>query len=113
MACAAGTLYRNYFVNGTGQRGKHQLNLLHDVELLVENSKHRYWEVRNGYCLPVSNSSLEPFSNKMRNDAEFNAAVRANVRVGIHWGTNVTGHAHDVTQVFASALPINTPKALR
>ncbi len=54
IVCAAATLYRNYFVNGgRGQRKPYQLNLLADVEGIVGNDRHKYWTVKNGYCLPV------------------------------------------------------------
>jgi hypothetical protein len=47
-------VYRNYFVSGgRGQRKPYQLNLLKDVEAVVSNDRHKYWEVKNGYCLPV------------------------------------------------------------
>jgi hypothetical protein len=52
--CRAGTLFRNYFVHGgKGQLGSHQINTLADVEAVVDNARHGYWVVQNGYCLPV------------------------------------------------------------
>ena len=55
LACAAGTLIRNYFVpvseaEGavTGQSIEHQLNSLDLFELLIDNKNNSYFEVKNG-----------------------------------------------------------------
>ncbi len=44
--------------HGKGQRGIHQLNLLEDVERVMGNTVNKYWDVLNGYCLPVSSESM-------------------------------------------------------
>lgn len=66
LACAPGTVYRNYFaptrtvrVEGTvlqtatqtGQTRDAQLNNLADVEALLDNARQRYFTVRNGYLM--------------------------------------------------------------
>ena len=59
MACAPGTIFRNYLVpvtrsDGqvqTGQTRDAQINNLGDVEQLLDNSKHKYFKVQNGYVL--------------------------------------------------------------
>jgi hypothetical protein len=45
-------------MRGRGQHGTHQLNLLEDVERVVNNAKHAYWRMRNGYCLPVDSETM-------------------------------------------------------
>ena len=83
MACPGATAFRNYCVNGKGQGGEHQLNLLKDVERVVENEKHGYWYVQNGYSLPKSEGSIARLSVRMGQDPELAAAVAALVRDGL------------------------------
>jgi hypothetical protein len=57
LACAAGTLYRNYFYpiqseDGTKQLGQTdglQINNLDALEQFLENDRYKYWDVINGY----------------------------------------------------------------
>ena len=65
LACAAATVYRNYFtpVRGQGsptcrkgQTADMQLNNLKDLELLLDNERNRYWSVRNGYVFSDEDS---------------------------------------------------------
>ena len=59
LACPAGTVYRNYFVNGVGQAGPDQIDLLLDVGDYPGNTGagagagEQYWTTQNGYALPV------------------------------------------------------------
>ena len=63
LACAAGTLIRNYFVSVVGEDGRryngqsveHQLNNLDEFELLVDNKNNNFFEVKNGLLLPPAN----------------------------------------------------------
>lgn len=66
IVCAAATLYRNYFVNGgRGQRKPYQLNLLADVEGIVGNDRHKYWTVKNGYCLPTAEGKIASLGERL------------------------------------------------
>jgi hypothetical protein len=108
IACAAGTVYRNYFVplhGGTGQTAKRQVNCLSDFleEVRVEVA------IRNGYCLPTE-EQLERINKAI---AEAELADRRNelmgrIRIGLQWDTEVTltGGGHLVSQAYCSAMPI-------
>lgn len=55
IACGAGTIYRNYFVEVDGQAGQsrtRQLNMLADVALALGNTDHSLFQMQNGYALP-------------------------------------------------------------
>jgi len=106
VACRAATVFRNYFVNGTGQGHGKQIDCLEDVGELVGNSKNNYWRMVNGYCLPASPDSIGKLSARISSDPALAEAVRSRLRVGVHWDTEVTGKDHRVCQVFSSALPV-------
>jgi hypothetical protein len=81
LACAAGTVVRNYFVNVgqltsesssdaaaptsgadysiLGQRADSQINNLHLLEAALRNDRERYFNIRNGYTFTESSSDLE------------------------------------------------------
>lgn len=114
MACPAGTVYRNYFWNGVGQAGgsEHQLNTLDQVEKLLDNSKHNYWQMQNGYLMPSTRESMAKVS-KVLEDGELREKVRDAVKVGVQWNTEVStdlrvckDEPHHVTQVYSSAVPV-------
>jgi hypothetical protein len=111
MAAGAGTIYRNYFarVNGeVGQSARKQIDCLADVGTALENSNGRLWEMRNGYAL-ASHDGLVEISNRLRALSESEKDVlRAKLRVGIQWHTQVTLNdcMHLVSQTYCSALPV-------
>lgn len=111
IACAAGTLYRNYFVSlGTqvGQTAAKQVDCLEDIGSALGNQGGRLWNMSNGYALPT-NSGLEEIDNKLRSLPEKELdELRSKLKVGIQWNTQVTldGCSHLVSQVYCSALPI-------
>eukprot|EP00931_Biecheleriopsis_adriatica_P067300 TRINITY_DN41463_c0_g1_i1.p1 TRINITY_DN41463_c0_g1~~TRINITY_DN41463_c0_g1_i1.p1 ORF type:complete len:456 (-),score=96.09 TRINITY_DN41463_c0_g1_i1:35-1402(-) len=113
IACQAGTVFRNYFVNGTGQGGGRQLDGLTDVGDLVDNDKEKYWRMVNGYCLPTGPGSIGKLSSRLKADAALREAARMRLKIGIHWDTEVTGKDHRVCQVFGSALPVAYAKSTR
>jgi len=90
-----------------GQSKCLQLNTIQDLELVLDNAQHGYWHVRNGYLMPVNDTSLERLvaSNAL---AERRKACVAALRVGVQHDTQVTSDAltHTVTQVYASAVPV-------
>ena len=107
MACAAGTIYRNYFVKlgeQTGQSEAVQLNTLADLETALGNAKRGLWEMVNGYLLPHA-GGLQQATELIRGRE---AELRALIRVGVQADTEVTlPHCgHTVTQVYASAVPM-------
>ncbi len=61
IACGAGTVYRNYFVNMNGQRGQtrnHQIDCLSDFGAAVGNQDERYWKMQNGYLITTRESMI-------------------------------------------------------
>jgi len=107
LSCPAATVFRNYFVNGQGQAGRRQLDLLQDVACIVGNRKYKYWEMTNGYCLPTTTWGMAELGARLSQDEALAAAARAKLRVGIHWSTQVAGCKHKVCQIFCSALPVS------
>lgn len=107
LMCPSATIFRNYFVNGHGQAGRGQLNLLHDVELTVDNKTHEYWKVTNGYCLPTSTATMASLAQRIGAEPSLADAISSSLRIGIHWDTEVKSKTkHKVCQVFSSALPV-------
>ena len=111
MACAAGTLYRNYLVpiqNQQGQTDQRQLNMLDAFEAAIHNEQHQYWQMQNGYVMPTQ-PGLVAFHHYLRglNSTE-REQLKATIKVGLQQNTQVTlGKAdHCVSQVYCSALPV-------
>ena len=110
MACAAGTFYRNYLVPlpnqcTPGQSEFAQVNTMRDIEMLLNNDENGYWVMKNGYLLPVDETSLERLTVMLAGRREeFLSALR----VGVQDDTQVTSSStgHRVSQVFSSAVPI-------
>ena len=111
IAAGAGTIYRNYFapVNGqAGQSATNQIDCLADVGAALGNTEGRLWDMRNGYALP-SQEGLVEIGQRLRTSSEPELdALRALLRIGLQWGTQVTlaGCTHLVSQAYCSALPI-------
>lgn len=111
IAAGAGTIYRNYFapVNGqAGQSATNQIDCLADVGAALGNTESRLWDMRNGYALP-SQEGLVEIGQRLRTSSEPELdALRALLRIGLQWGTQVTlaGCTHLVSQAYCSALPI-------
>ncbi len=111
IACGAGTIYRNYFVEVDGKAGQsrnRQLDMLADVSLALGNADHSLFQMKNGYALP-STKGLQTINAKLNSasDQEL-AALRDQLRIGIHANTQVTlqNCTHLVTQAYCSALPV-------
>ena len=118
MACPAGTVFRNYFINGVGQ-GHVQFDGAGDLAKLVQNDKHGYWTMQNGYMLPTRMGVLNGLNKRMESEVlnfaddangdddsrsgageaksssassgtlPLREAMVASLRVGIHWDTEV------------------------
>lgn len=87
MVCRGGTLFRNYFVNGSGQAGANQIDNLADVAKLLErpNAKGdrtptKYWKMENGYALPKHRDSMKQLSARLKADAKLPAKVVESLR---------------------------------
>jgi len=123
LACAAGTVYRNYFfpvVPGqVGQRRESQINNLDDLAQQL-GSEGQYWTIRNGYSystqenLAALSSTLESrFALQPQSARE---ELLACIKIGVHQDCGVTfaSRSHSgfepveddirVTQCFCSAL---------
>lgn len=111
IAAGAGTVFRNYFVlvNGrTGQTTDNQIDCLLDLGQALGNHGNRLWTMRNGYVLPSANGLLEVAEKLSGMSESERDALRAKLRIGIHWDTEVTlgNKKHLVSQAFCSALPV-------
>jgi hypothetical protein len=111
IACGAGTIYRNYFVELDGQIGQSetkQVDCLADMGKALGNNADRLWKMRNGYALP-SADGLKEVTTKLQSmtGAELDA-LQEKLQIGVQWDTQVTlqGGKHLVTQVYCSALPV-------
>jgi hypothetical protein len=116
LACAPGTLFRNYFAipptnpeGVIGQSADSQFNLLDDLETLLDNSSNRYWTVKNGY-INSTRGSLELLNQVL---ASHNPEDLINlIKVGVHDDVGVVFSSRYVpiesdiyvTQVYCSAL---------
>lgn len=111
IACGAGTIYRNYFVqmgDQLGQTAERQLDCLRDLGALLGNENEQLWQMRNGYALPSTyglrriNEILTDISDEGRDE------LKQALRVGLQWDTEVTldGCIHSVSQAYCSALPV-------
>lgn len=111
IAAGAGTIYRNYFANvdgAIGQSAANQIDCLSDIGMALGNSDGRLWQMRNGYALP-SESGLIEIADRLRASTESDRdALRALLRIGIQWNTQVTLSEcrHLVSQAYCSALPV-------
>jgi len=116
MACAAGTIWRAYFVplgDQIGQSATRQLDMLADLGRALGNQGETLWRMRNGYALPRT-GGLKAIAARIAK-ADQGALARL-LRIGVQRGTQVTlpDAGHLVHQVYASALPIaysNAPAA--
>lgn len=111
VACGAGTIYRNYFVEVDGQRGQtadNQIDCLEAIGRLLFPEGPTAWTMNNGYAL-FDGAGLDQINARLDSMtiAEIDA-VRAALRVGVHRDVEVTTAAtgHLVTQVYCSALPV-------
>eukprot|EP01038_Epipyxis_sp_PR26KG_P014096 gene14096-18915_t len=124
MACAAGTLYRNYFVPvlnhadntlDIGQTRDNQINNLDLVEELLDNKSHQYWDVENGYTftrdpkkLLLLNEKLKALSHEEYENLLGNVKIGLHENVGVNFDSRFNALPSDidihVTQAYCSAL---------
>ena len=118
IAAGAATVYRNYFApvgDGFGQTRQRQLNGLAEVGCALAAAVGRpvdnLWIMRNGYAL-CSAEGLMAIDTHLRSADEATVdALRALLRVGLHWQVEVTDAPGPVrpavSQAFCSALPVS------
>lgn len=127
MACAAGTLFRNYFVNVgalsiprssdglLGQRADRQVNTLDGVEAAVRTKERGLWSVRNGYLCPAP-SKVDQLSEVIGAGSHRDDLL-ALLKIGLHADVGVTfargaslyeppARPVTVSQAYCSAMPI-------
>jgi hypothetical protein len=135
VAAGAGTIYRNYFTpvdklgsgrcptepdaaphhndvtpvsKQIGQSKDHQIDCLADLGHALGNENHTLWTMRNGYAL-ATRAGLTTISQRLQAaSAQERDDLRALLRIGIQWHTEVTlnNAAHTVSQAYCSALPV-------
>lgn len=132
IAAGAATIYRNYFapVGGAdglaaqvGQTAARQLDGLADLGVALATATGRpadeLWTLRNGYAM-CSASGLQAIDTHLASlDERARDALRARLRIGLHWHVEVTDapgpQRPRVSQAFCSALPVaygRLPQAL-
>ena len=117
IAAGAATIYRNYFVpvgDQVGQSQERQLDALSDLgQALAERSGllvSDLWSMRNGYAL-ATEQGLDAIGAVLAGlDEPGRDALRAKLRIGLHWNVEVTDGSDTprpiVSQAFCSALPV-------
>jgi hypothetical protein len=111
VACTAGTVYRNYFVeldSQIGQTASKQVDCLSAIGETLGNVNSRLWKMKNGYALP-SPDGLKEVDSKLSTISESELdELRGELKIGLQWDTQVTlsNCEHLVTQAYCSALPV-------
>ncbi len=113
MACAAGTLVRNYFAfeqGGVyhGQSESRQIDTLNAIGEALDNAGNRYWRMQNGYALFEAGGAQALDARLQNLSCAERDSLKARLRLGVQWQTEVTlpGGGHTVNQVYCSALPV-------
>ena len=112
IAAGAGTIFRNYLAqvdDQRGQRADRQIDCLRDLGSALGNADGSLWEMKNGYAL-CTESGLAAIDDRLQQStAEQLDALHGLLRIGLHWGVEVTD-ANDprqcVSQAYCSALPV-------
>lgn len=123
VSAGAGTIYRNYFVlqpgapdvpGERGQTAERQINCLADLGSALKNAVYgddggsRLWEMKNGYVL-ATGEGLRKISRLLTSASEEERdRLRALLRIGIQWNTQVTiaDSGHTVNQAYCAAVPV-------
>lgn len=112
IACGAGTIYRNYFVeigSQIGQTENHQIDCLELIGKELGNGPSLpLWSMRNGYAL-IGQEGLLAINQKLTLlTAAQRESLKGKLKVGIQWDTEVTitEDKQRVSQIYCSALPV-------
>jgi hypothetical protein len=105
IACAAGTVFRNWFApvgDQIGQSSNTQLDMAADLHKTFGGDA---WQMRNGYLLPHPGALA---SMRQTIDSSDREQLIDTVRIGIQHDTEVTlpGAGHLVSQAYCSAVPV-------
>ncbi|GJM35274.1 MAG: hypothetical protein DHS20C18_42750 [Saprospiraceae bacterium] len=68
IACGAGTIFRNYFVqvnDQVGQSANNQIDCLKDIGIALKNEELNLWQMQNGYAL-ASIDGLKNISQQIK-----------------------------------------------
>ena len=108
IACAAGTIYRNWLVPIGGQHGqdnKVQIDCLADMGDALGQG---LWHMQNGYALATSDGLHQIHRRISTMENAERDRLMGHLRIGIQSGTEVTiqDAGHTVTQGYCSALPV-------
>lgn len=107
IACGAGTLHRNYFVEMGGSKGQTADRQINAFSGLAAALGMRV-EVQNGYVWPTEAQLVQASDVITAADEDERDRLAGTLAIGVHADTEVTwmNAGHSVTQAFCSALPI-------
>jgi len=124
IACAPGTVVRNYFGLGDSkdrscgkpQSKDEQINNLSDIESVLENESKQYFQVKNGYTM-ATDKSLNELGDVLKENAALQEKVLLNLKIGMQWDTEVVcsnfgsdnyeGAQQLVTQAYCSGCSVS------
>lgn len=111
IACGAGTIYRNYFVqldDQIGQTEHKQVDCLDLIGQELKNEQRNFWQMKNGYALMDQNGLITLNRTLSALDLAGREKLKDLLQVGIQWNTEVTlaPTKHKVSQIYCSALPV-------
>lgn len=89
LACAAGAVYRNYFVNLNGDVGQHADSQINCISRLESALPSQFWTVTNGYIESDDELLTQLFDYLTVNREKTDEFVQA-VQVGLHTNVGVT-----------------------
>ncbi|MBK5914474.1 hypothetical protein [Rhodocyclus purpureus] len=111
-AAGAGTIYRNYFApvgDQIGQTRERQIDTLADLRAALPGGERI--TMRNGYAL-ADTETLQTLKATLEAASAMELdALRARLRIGLHWDVEVTARGapqeDTVSQAYCSALPVS------
>ena len=111
IACGAGTIFRNYFVELNGNKGQtwnKQINCLDLIGESLNNQNLRLWEMTNGYALLNKAGILNINKQLSELSDDGKLQLKNKLKIGVQWNTEVTIASEEqlVSQVYCSALPV-------
>ncbi len=111
IACGAGTIYRNYFVDvggQTGQSANKQIDCSADLGQRLGNTGGYLWKMQNGYLFPSDEGLAEVTKTIRAASGVDRETLLGELRIGLQLDAEVTleGAGHRVSQAYCSALPV-------
>lgn len=111
IACGAGTVYRNYFLQVDGQPGQtaeRQIDCLDLIGEALRNDALLLWRMQNGYVMSNEAGLLHIAQVLQRRGNAEREHLKGQLRIGVQWNAEVTlaGGGHSVSQAYCSALPV-------